>query len=79
MIDIAFPDIRLAIEIDGWQYHGKYLTQFKKDRIRQNLLAINGWRILRYFHGQVMKERERIMAEITIAVETMDNEKAGFR
>ena len=75
MIDIAFPDIKLAIEIDGWQYHGKYLEQFKKDRIRQNALAMNGWRVLRYFHGQIMKNREDVVDEIREAIRIIESEK----
>lgn len=55
-IDIAFPDIRLAIEVDGFQHHGRFLGDFKKDRIRQNLLTLNGWRILRFSAGQIRKD-----------------------
>lgn len=75
VIDIAFPDIKLAIEIDGWQYHGKYLEQFKKDRIRQNALAMNGWRVLRYFHGQIMQNREDVVDEIREAIRIIESEK----
>lgn len=58
-IDLAFPDVKLAIEVDGWQYHGKYKSGFQKDRQRQNLLTIHGWRILRFFYKEIMNEESR--------------------
>lgn len=53
-LDIAFPDTRLAIEVDGWQYHGKYKADFQNDRIRQNLLTLADWHILRFFYKEIM-------------------------
>ncbi len=47
-IDIAFPAEHLAIEFDGWAYHGRFKEDFQRDRERQNLLTLNGWRILRF-------------------------------
>jgi very-short-patch-repair endonuclease len=58
-IDIAFPNQWLAIEMDGWQYHGKYLADFKRDREKQNLLTLNGWRILRFTASDVNNHLER--------------------
>ncbi len=47
-IDIAFPAKYLAIEFDGWAHHGRFKADFQRDRERQNLLTLNGWRILRF-------------------------------
>ncbi len=47
-IDIAFPAKHLAIEFDGWAHHGRFKADFQRDRERQNLLTLNGWRILRF-------------------------------
>ena len=55
-IDIAIPSFRLAIEVDGFQHHGRFLDDFKKDRRRQNLLTLNGWRILRFSAGEIRKD-----------------------
>lgn len=55
-IDIALPAVSLAIEIDGWQWHGKHKGDFARDRERQNLLTIHGWRILRFTAGQIRKD-----------------------
>lgn len=45
--DIAFPKLRLAVEIDGWRYHSSRAA-FEWDRIRQNGLVCSGWRVLRF-------------------------------
>jgi len=55
-IDIALPDIKLAIEVDGWEWHGKHKGDFTRDRARQNLLTENGWHILRFTAGQIRKD-----------------------
>lgn len=55
-IDIAIPERRLAIEVDGWQYHGRHKGDFARDRERQNALTLHGWRILRFTAGQIRKD-----------------------
>jgi very-short-patch-repair endonuclease len=55
-IDIAFPETRLAVEVDGWSFHGKHKGDFTRDRERQNLLTLNGWRILRFTAGQIRSD-----------------------
>lgn len=55
-IDIAFLKERLAVEIDGWQYHAKYLKDFKRDRRRQNLLVAHGWRVLRFTAADIYQD-----------------------
>lgn len=55
-IDIAIPAVRLAIEVDGWEWHGKHKGDFTRDRVRQNLLTQHGWRILRFTAGQIRKD-----------------------
>lgn len=58
-LDIAFPAVKLAVEIDGWQYHGKFKEAHSKDRERQNLLVLNGWQVLRFSAGQVFNEHDQ--------------------
>jgi very-short-patch-repair endonuclease len=72
LVDIAFPEERLAIEVDGWQFHGKYLSSFKKDRERQNLLTIHGWKILRFFPEQIFQERDEVLNVIAMALKQSD-------
>lgn len=72
-IDIAFPLHNLAIECDGWEYHGKHLKDFKRDREKDRALTLNGWRTLRYFASEIHQDRERIINEISIVLSMIDN------
>jgi very-short-patch-repair endonuclease len=46
-IDVAFPEARIAIEVDGFRYHSEG-DRFQQDRTKQNALTAAGWRILRF-------------------------------
>lgn len=48
--DLCYPQIRLAIEFDGFEHHGTRFA-FHDDRERDALLAIEGWHVVRFsFH-----------------------------
>jgi len=46
-IDLAYPTWRLAIELDGWEFHHTR-TAFDADRVRANLLVAHGWTLVRF-------------------------------
>jgi very-short-patch-repair endonuclease len=46
-IDLAYPDLKIAVEIDGWDHH-RTRTAFDEDRARANDLVVAGWRVLRF-------------------------------
>jgi hypothetical protein len=46
-IDLAYPELRLAIEIDGWEHH-RTRSAFDDDRARANDLVVAGWNVLRF-------------------------------
>jgi predicted transcriptional regulator of viral defense system len=46
-IDLAYPVLRLAIELDGWEFHGTR-SAFDDDRTRANLLVAHGWTVVRF-------------------------------
>lgn len=71
-IDIAFPAQKLAVEVDGWAFHGRRKGDFTRDRTRQNHLTLNGWRILRFTAGQIHKELELCAAQVKAAIMTHD-------
>lgn len=68
-LDIAIPGHRLAIEVDGWEWHGKHKGDFQRDRARQNLLTVNNWRILRFTAGEIRKNLPTVIVTIKTAVE----------
>ena len=46
-VDLACPDEKIAIELDGWEFHGTR-TAFDADRHRTNALVLAGWIPLRF-------------------------------
>ena len=54
-LDFAWPELRLAIEIDGFTYHSSSAA-FDRDRRRQRKLELDGWRFLRFTAAEVRKD-----------------------
>lgn len=46
-IDLAYPEPRVGIELDGWAHHGRR-GAFDEDRERRNDLTLLGWRIYNF-------------------------------
>jgi very-short-patch-repair endonuclease len=46
-IDLAYPEAMVAIELDGWTWHGNR-TAFDADRARANELEAAGWHVFRF-------------------------------
>lgn len=70
-LDYAFPDWKLAVEIEGGLYsRGRHVSikGFKGDISKYNSLAILGWRLLRFLPEQVTKgEAVRTIEEYFMA------------
>lgn len=45
-VDFAFPDVLVAVEVDGWSHHG-HRVAFESDRARDLELAARGWLVVR--------------------------------
>jgi very-short-patch-repair endonuclease len=45
-VDAAWPDRRLIVELDSWEYH-RTRQAFEDDRRRDRHLAASGWRVIR--------------------------------
>jgi len=67
-IDFADPDLRIAIEVDGRAYHSDRRS-FERDRERQNMLVIRGWRVLRFTWERMINDPTGVIAEIMAARE----------
>jgi very-short-patch-repair endonuclease len=66
-VDIAFPELKVAIETDGWAFHSDP-EAFVKDRKRQNAIALLGWQILRFTWFDLTEHPQRVIAEIAAAI-----------
>jgi hypothetical protein len=51
-VDFAYPELRLAIEVDGFAAHSS-VDAFRHDRSRQNALVSAGWTVLRFTWTEV--------------------------
>jgi very-short-patch-repair endonuclease len=70
IIDVAFPAIKLAIELDGRAWHVDR-DRFQHDRTRQNRLVAAGWTVLRFTWEDVKYRLDAVLAEISAAVARM--------
>ena len=50
--DLAYPDDRIAIELDSWRWHGGH-RRFASDRARGNRIVAAGWQLLRATPGDL--------------------------
>jgi very-short-patch-repair endonuclease len=66
-IDFAFPDAKVAIEVDGWAYHSD-VERFRADRSKGNALVRAGWRLLRFTWHDLVNRPQYVVAEIRAAV-----------
>jgi very-short-patch-repair endonuclease len=66
-VDFAYPEVRLAIEVDGFATHGTPRAM-AKDFVRQNGLVPHGWHVLRFTWGQVVREPEMVARTIAAAL-----------
>ena len=63
LVDVAFPNRRLAIEVDGYAYHSDDVA-FQRDRTRQNALIAAGWQVLRFTWSDIVERPNHVIAQI---------------
>jgi very-short-patch-repair endonuclease len=62
-LDVAFPEHRLDVEVDGWAYH-RSKERRDRDIERDNLLTQAGWRVLRFSWEDVAHRPDYVVATI---------------
>lgn len=72
-VDIFLPEHALVIEVDGFAYHSSK-SAFQEDRKRQNAIVAAGYRVLRYYNGQIRNEIDAVIEEIAACI----RQKEGF-
>lgn len=65
--DAAYPDARVAIELDGAAFHGSRSAR-EKDLRRDSALATRGWIVLRFSHARLVSDPEGCRREIEAVV-----------
>ena len=66
-LDIAFEEVRLTIELDGFRYHSTS-ERHEADLERQNALIRDGWTVLRYGGDVLREEPDRFVDEVREAL-----------
>jgi very-short-patch-repair endonuclease len=74
-VDLALPDVRLAIEYDG-AWHGD-APQLTKDRRRMNALTAAGWRVL-YITAADMRDHAALVAKVRAFIAAATSGKSSF-
>ena len=70
-VDFAYPEIKLVIEVDGFDAHGTPRAM-AKDFVRQNGLVPYGWHVLRFTWRQVTREPDMVAATIRRTIEALE-------
>jgi very-short-patch-repair endonuclease len=63
VIDVAFAEVRLAIEVDGWAHHVDP-ARFVSDRARKRALVADSWTVVEVTWADLVGHPERVIAEI---------------
>ena len=62
--DFVWTDERLIVETDGHETHGTR-SAFERDRVRDQLLLVAGWRVIRFTWRQIVREPDAVAATMT--------------
>lgn len=67
ILDLAFPERRVVVEVDGWAHH-RDVDDFRRDRRRQNALVLAGWTVVRVTWHDLVGDPERAVGWIRDAL-----------
>ncbi len=57
ILDFYCPEVKLAIEVDG----GQHVNQAAYDRTREEVLASNGIKVLRFWNNEILVNLEAVV------------------
>ncbi|MDL5157028.1 type IV toxin-antitoxin system AbiEi family antitoxin domain-containing protein [Actinomycetospora termitidis] len=67
LLDLAFVDRRILVEVDGWAYH-RDLRAFLHDSDRQNALVLAGWVVIRTNWHELKERPEKFVLTVREAL-----------
>ncbi len=62
-LDFAWPELKVAVETDGWATHGPR-EGFEADRARDAALMARGWRVLRVTYRRLQRQPTLVAAQL---------------
>ncbi|WP_279102407.1 type IV toxin-antitoxin system AbiEi family antitoxin domain-containing protein [Gordonia bronchialis] len=70
VIDFAFPDQKVAVEIDGLAYH-RDAKSFQRDRTKRNALGRAKWNVVSFTWADLIDRPGQVIAEVNAALEAV--------
>ncbi|MFN2525898.1 MAG: endonuclease domain-containing protein, partial [Actinomycetota bacterium] len=67
-VDFAYPDAKLAIEVDGYEVHGQKST-WDSDQDKRARLVSLGWRVMPITDEQIRQRPAAIVARVRRALD----------
>lgn len=67
-VDVFVEELRLCGELDGYRNHGLSKDGFKRDRVKDRLLMLEGIEVVRFFASEVIKpsNKSKILDELRL-------------
>jgi very-short-patch-repair endonuclease len=75
-VDFAYPDLKLAIEVDGWSSRATQ-ADLQRSNDRQNALIAHGWTILRLTWSDVVTTPAKVAAGIGREIVRLRSQTSG--
>jgi very-short-patch-repair endonuclease len=66
-VDLAYPDVQLAIEADGYRFHSGRVA-WQRDLNRRNALTSRGWRVIHVTWTDVTSRPDDVVTEVRRAL-----------
>ncbi|WP_158635058.1 type IV toxin-antitoxin system AbiEi family antitoxin domain-containing protein [Tsukamurella asaccharolytica] len=66
-IDFAFPELKLAIEINGWAFH-RSRARWHSDQNKANALTVAGWSVLNFSWHHLTDDPEGVITTLADAI-----------
>ena len=65
--DFAFPDAKIAIYCDGYEFHSER-DSFQNDRYQSRELQLRNWLVLRFTGSEILNDTEAVVLTIEQAI-----------
>lgn len=75
-IDLSYPESMLAIEADGFKFHGGKKV-FQHDVTRRNLLMLLGWTVISFTWDDVVKRPDYVISTIRWFLSALATNRVG--
>ena len=76
-LDVAYPQQRVALEVDGYGVHLRSQEVFENERHRQNDLEILGWAVLRFTRRGLRDHPDRVADQVRRILRALERRNPG--